>query len=82
MSEKQLAALGSTLAQKESDALAQGATEDELLVFLRAERVEHLLYIAEYKRHQSAPGPKLGAKAFWLDRRYPIASSWRDREDA
>ncbi|MEE3100819.1 MAG: NAD+ synthase [Pseudomonadota bacterium] len=47
-----------------------------------AERVEHLLYIAEYKRHQSAPGPKLGAKAFWLDRRYPIASSWRDREDA
>ncbi|SFI67901.1 NAD+ synthase [Albimonas pacifica] len=44
------------------------------------ERVEHLLYLAEYKRFQSAPGPKLGPKAFWLDRRYPIAMSWRDRD--
>ncbi|GAB1362120.1 hypothetical protein MASR1M32_13560 [Rhodobacter sp.] len=41
-------------------------------------RVEHLLYIAEYKRHQSAPGVRLTQKAFWLDRRYPIASRWRD----
>ena len=44
------------------------------------ERIEHLLYLAEYKRFQSAPGPKLGPKAFWLDRRYPIAMSWRDRD--
>ncbi|MGG7565627.1 NAD+ synthase [Rhodovulum sp. DZ06] len=43
------------------------------------ERVERLLHIAEYKRHQSAPGPKLGKRAFWLDRRYPIANAWRDR---
>ncbi len=41
-------------------------------------RVEHLLYISEYKRFQSAPGPRLSMKAFWLDRRYPIASRWRD----
>jgi len=41
-------------------------------------RVEHLLYIAEYKRFQSAPGVRLTQKAFWLDRRYPIASRWRD----
>ena len=41
-------------------------------------RVERLLHIAEYKRHQSAPGPKLGRRAFWLDRRYPIANAWRD----
>ena len=43
------------------------------------ERVERLLHLAEYKRHQSAPGPKLGPRAFWLDRRYPIANAWKDR---
>lgn len=41
-------------------------------------RVEHLLYISEYKRFQSAPGPRLSMKAFWLDRRYPIVNSYRD----
>lgn len=41
-------------------------------------KVEHLLYISEYKRFQSAPGPRLTKKAFWLDRRYPIANRWRD----
>ncbi len=44
-----------------------------------AQRIERLLHIAEYKRFQSAPGPKLGPRAFWLDRRYPIANAWRDR---
>jgi NAD+ synthase len=42
-------------------------------------RIEHLLYISEYKRFQSAPGPRLSARAFWLDRRYPIVNRWRDR---
>ncbi|WP_374291862.1 NAD+ synthase [Paenirhodobacter enshiensis] len=41
-------------------------------------RVEHLLYISEWKRFQSAPGPKLTRRAFWLDRRYPIVNRWRD----
>jgi len=41
-------------------------------------RVEHLLYISEYKRFQSAPGARLSLKAFWLDRRYPIVNRWRD----
>ncbi len=41
-------------------------------------RVEHLVYISEYKRFQSAPGPRLTHKAFWLDRRYPIVNRWRD----
>ncbi|SFR16176.1 NAD+ synthase [Poseidonocella sedimentorum] len=41
-------------------------------------RVEHLLYISEYKRFQSAPGTRLSKRAFWLDRRYPIANRWRD----
>ncbi len=41
-------------------------------------RVEKLIYISEWKRFQSAPGPRLTTKAFWLDRRYPIVNRWRD----
>lgn len=41
-------------------------------------RVEHLLYISEYKRFQSVPGTRLTPRAFWLDRRYPIVNRWRD----
>jgi NAD+ synthase len=41
-------------------------------------RVQGLLYGAEWKRHQSAPGTRLTRKAFWLDRRYPIVNRWRD----
>ncbi len=41
-------------------------------------RIEHLLYISEYKRFQSAPGTRLSPRAFWLDRRYPIVNRWRD----
>lgn len=40
-------------------------------------RVISLVYRAEYKRRQSAPGPKITAKAFGRDRRYPITSAWR-----
>ncbi|WP_299842022.1 NAD+ synthase [uncultured Roseovarius sp.] len=43
-----------------------------------AKKVEHLLYISEYKRFQSAPGTRLSKKAFWLDRRYPIVNRFRD----
>ena len=42
-------------------------------------RIEHLLYIAEYKRRQSAPGVKLSEKNFGRDRRYPITNGFRDR---
>ena len=41
-------------------------------------RIEHLLYLSEYKRFQAAPGTRLTKKAFWLDRRYPIANRWRE----
>ncbi len=41
-------------------------------------KVERLIYIAEYKRFQSAPGARLTKRAFWLDRRYPIVNRWRD----
>ncbi len=43
------------------------------------ERIEHLLYIAEYKRRQAAPGIKLTARNFGRDRRYPITNRFRDR---
>ncbi|WP_332701296.1 NAD+ synthase [Devosia sp.] len=43
------------------------------------ERVERLLNIAEYKRRQSAPGPKLTPKAFGLGRKYPITNGYKDR---
>jgi len=55
-----------------SDCVAAGYDRDVV------KRVEHLLYISEYKRFQSAPGARLSLKAFWLDRRYPIANRWRD----
>ena len=42
-------------------------------------KVEHLLYIAEYKRRQSAPGVKITRKNFGRDRRYPITNRFRDR---
>ena len=41
-------------------------------------KIEHLIYISEYKRFQSAPGARLTNRAFWLDRRYPIVNRWRD----
>ncbi|WP_424832448.1 NAD+ synthase [Ruegeria sp.] len=57
-----------------ADCVAAGFDESE------ARRVEHLIYISEYKRFQSAPGTRLTSRAFWLDRRYPIVNRWRDRE--
>ncbi|MEX0305890.1 MAG: NAD+ synthase [Ruegeria sp.] len=56
-----------------ADCVAAGFDEAE------ARRVEHLIYISEYKRFQSAPGTRLTPRAFWLDRRYPIVNRWRDR---
>jgi len=55
------------------DCVAAGFPKEDAL------RVQHLLYISEYKRFQSAPGARLSPKAFWLDRRYPIVNRWRDR---
>lgn len=43
------------------------------------ERIQHLLYIAEYKRRQAAPGVRVTDKNFGKDRRYPITNRYRDR---
>jgi NAD+ synthase len=56
-----------------ADCIAAGYAREDVT------RVQHLLYISEYKRFQSAPGCRLTKRAFWLDRRYPIANRWRDQ---
>lgn len=45
-------------------------------------RIQHLLYISEYKRRQSAPGVKISARNFGRDRRYPITNAFRDQPHA
>lgn len=42
-------------------------------------RIEHLLYVAEYKRRQAPPGVKITPRNFGRDRRYPITNRFRDR---
>jgi NAD+ synthase len=70
------------------DAILKGIVEDELSIAQivaqgydqpLVERIERLLNIAEYKRRQSAPGPKLTVKAFGLGRKYPITNGYKDR---
>jgi NAD+ synthase len=41
-------------------------------------RIEHLLYISEYKRRQAPPGVKISSRNFGRDRRYPITNAFRD----
>jgi NAD+ synthase len=42
-------------------------------------RVQHMLYVAEYKRRQAAPGVKITRRNFGRDRRYPITNGFRDQ---
>lgn len=58
--------------QRVSDLVA-GGYDPEIVA-----KVERLLYIAEYKRRQSAPGVKVTRKNFGRDRRYPIVNRFRD----
>jgi NAD+ synthase len=44
------------------------------------QKVERLLYLAEYKRRQAAPGVKISARNFGRDRRYPITNRFRDTD--
>ena len=69
------------------DAILEGLVERELRVadLVAAghdpdtvRKVERLLYLAEYKRRQSAPGVKVTPKNFGRDRRYPIVNRFRD----
>ena len=55
-----------------ADIIADGFDPDTV------RRIERLLYLAEYKRRQSAPGVKVGPRNFGRDRRYPIVNRFRD----
>ena len=55
-----------------ADIVAEGFDSDTV------RKIERLLYLAEYKRRQSAPGVKVGPKNFGRDRRYPIVNRFRD----
>jgi len=55
--------------------LAKGYSKDDV------RRIEHLLYLAEYKRRQAPPGVKIGTRNFGRDRRYPITNKYRDNEE-
>ncbi len=68
------------------DAILMGLVEQDLSVDEVAamghdravvQRIERLLYIAEYKRRQAPPGVKLGSRNFGRDRRYPITNAFR-----
>jgi NAD+ synthase len=55
-----------------SDVVARGHTLETV------KKIERLLYLAEYKRRQAAPGVKISAKNFGRDRRYPITNKFRE----
>jgi len=59
--------------REESQAEIVAAGFDEATV----RRVARLVLGSEYKRRQSAPGPKVTTRAFGRNRRYPISSGWR-----
>ncbi len=42
-------------------------------------KIQHMLYVAEYKRRQAAPGVKITRRNFGRDRRYPITNGFRDQ---
>jgi len=56
-----------------ADIVARGLDYDTV------KRIEHLLYVAEYKRRQAPPGPKVTVRNFDRDRRYPITNGFRDK---
>ena len=43
-----------------------------------AEQVVRLLRINEYKRRQAPPGPRITARAFGRDWRYPLTNGFRE----
>ena len=45
-------------------------------------RVLRLVDLAEYKRRQYPPGPKLSTRAFGRDRRLPITNAWRETRES
>ncbi len=67
--------LNGLVEEEQSIATIVARGHDEALV----KRVQHMLYIAEYKRRQAAPGVKITRRTFGRDRRYPITNAFRDK---
>ncbi len=67
--------LNGLVEEEQSIATIVARGHDEALV----KRVQHMLYIAEYKRRQAAPGVKITRRNFGRDRRYPITNAFRDK---
>jgi NAD+ synthase (glutamine-hydrolysing) len=57
--------------QSQAEIIAAGFDEPTV------RRIARLVLASEFKRRQSAPGPKISTRAFGRDRRYPISSGWR-----
>jgi NAD+ synthase (glutamine-hydrolysing) len=57
--------------QSQAEIAAQGFNPDVV------RRVVRLVLLNEFKRRQSAPGPRVTTRAFGRERRYPITSGWR-----
>jgi NAD+ synthase (glutamine-hydrolysing) len=58
-------------AESQAEIVAAGYDADDV------QRVVRMLYVSEFKRRQSAPGPRVSTCAFGRERRYPISSAWR-----
>ncbi len=56
--------------QSQAEIVAQGFATDTV------RRVVRLVLLNEFKRRQSAPGPRVTTRAFGRERRYPITSGW------
>jgi NAD+ synthase (glutamine-hydrolysing) len=67
------AILARFIEQEQSQAEIIAAGFDEPTVH----RVVRLVLANEFKRRQSAPGPRVTTRAFGRERRYPITSGWK-----
>ncbi|GAB3782100.1 NAD+ synthase [Dyella agri] len=56
--------------QSQAEIIAAGFAADVV------HRVVRLVLVNEFKRRQSAPGPRVTTRAFGRERRYPITSGW------
>ncbi|GLQ88485.1 NAD+ synthase [Dyella flagellata] len=57
--------------QSQAEIIAAGFDENTV------HRVVRLVLVNEFKRRQSAPGPRVTTRAFGRERRYPITSGWK-----
>ena len=57
--------------QSQAEIASQGFHADTV------RRVVRLVLLNEFKRRQSAPGPRVTTRAFGRERRYPITSGWK-----